>query len=86
LGEAIVNRKSRNQCESRKELLDELRALCDLAPGMRVGQLLAAAGEICSDLHGRGLWDAEDEELLEAVWRFLKEIEANLPVEEHSKA
>ena len=47
----------------------------------QLGQLLAAAGEICGDLHGRGLWDAEDRELLEAVWKFLKDIEANLPAE-----
>jgi hypothetical protein len=31
---------------------------------------MAAVGELCADLHGRGLWDATDAELLEAVWQF----------------
>jgi hypothetical protein len=80
-----MNRKSRSDCEPRQELLDALRALGNVAPGMRVGQLLAAVGEICSDLHGRGLWDAEDLELLEAVWKLHKDMAANLPSEVHSK-
>ncbi|MEX2309513.1 MAG: hypothetical protein WD738_18070 [Pirellulales bacterium] len=75
-----------NEPDSRQELFEAIRALADAAPAMRVGQLLAAAGEICSDLHGRGLWDAEDRELLEAVWKFQKDIETNLPVEVHPKA
>jgi hypothetical protein len=36
----------------------------------------AALGEDCADLHGRGLWDAENAELLEAVWRFRQGVEA----------
>ena len=43
---------------------------------MRAGQLIAAVGEVSADLHGRGLWDASDEELLEAVWRFRRNFEA----------
>ena len=43
---------------------------------MRAGQLVAALGERCSDLHGRGLWDASDDELLEAVWQFRRDLEA----------
>jgi hypothetical protein len=37
---------------------------------------MAAVGELCADLHGRGLWDASDAELLEAVWRFRRDYEA----------
>ena len=33
-------------------------------------------GELCADLHGRGLWDASDAELLEAVWQFRRDFEA----------
>lgn len=69
-----------NEPDVRQELVEAIRALADAAPEMRVGQLMAAAGEICSDLHGRGLWDAEDRELLEAVWKFQRDIECNLPV------
>ena len=43
---------------------------------MRTGQLMAAVGELCADLHGRGLWDAADEEFLEAVWQFRRNYEA----------
>lgn len=42
----------------------------------RFGQLVAAMGEGCSDLHGRGLWDMSDAELLEAVWHFRRNVEA----------
>jgi hypothetical protein len=65
----------------RAELLSALRELCDIVPEMRVGQLLAAVGEVCDDIHGRadrngnGLWDATDEELLEAVRHFCTAIE-----------
>jgi hypothetical protein len=37
---------------------------------------MAAVGEVCADLHGRGLWDASDAELLEAVWQFRRNFEA----------
>ena len=45
---------------------------------MRSGQLMAAVGELCADLHGRGQWDADDRELLEAVWLFRRNYEAAL--------
>ena len=34
---------------------------------MRSGQLIAAVAELRVDIHGRGLWYASDEELLETV-------------------
>ena len=37
---------------------------------------MAAIGELCADLHGRGLWDATDAEFLEAVWQFHRNFEA----------
>ena len=53
-----------------------MQALARLIPEMRFGQLIAAVGELCADLHGRGLWDASDEELLEAIWQFRRNFEA----------
>jgi hypothetical protein len=47
-----------------------------MLPEMRAGQLMAAVGELCADLHGRGLWDADDAELQEAVWQFRRNFEA----------
>ena len=62
--------------DTRPELFDALRELSEVLPEMRAGQLMAAIGELCADLHGRGLWDAADAELLEAVWQFRRNFEA----------
>ena len=64
-----------SDADIRKELLDAIRNLAATAPQMRVGQVLAAVGELCTDMHGRGLWEAEDRELLEAVWRFQRDLQ-----------
>ena len=60
---------------TRAELFAALQSLAELVPQMRTGQIMAALGELCADLHGRGLWDAEDAELLEAVWRYRRGLE-----------
>ena len=62
--------------ETRTELFDALLSLSELVPEMRAAQLMAALGELCTDLHGRGLWDAADAEFLEAVWQFRREYES----------
>jgi hypothetical protein len=62
--------------DTRAELFGVLRELSEIVPEMRVGQLMAAVGELCADLHGRGLWDAANTELLEAVWQFRHNFEA----------
>ena len=36
---------------------------------------MAAIGELCFDPHGRRLWDAEDEEFLETIWRYRQGIQ-----------
>src|SRR5207244_3600516 len=61
--------------ETRAELFAAIEALAGIIPDMRGGQLMAAVGELCADLHGRCLWDAEDAELLEAVWQFRRSFE-----------
>ena len=62
--------------EKRAELFTALQELSEIIPEMRSGQLIAAVGELCADLHGRGLWDASDAELLEAIWQFRRNFEA----------
>jgi hypothetical protein len=57
------------------ELFTALQALADAIPEMHVAQLLAAVGELCADMHGRGLWEATDAEFLEAVWQFQRNYE-----------
>jgi hypothetical protein len=64
-----------NENTPRIELFAALQALSEAIPEMRLGQLVAAVGELCVDLHGRGLWDADDAELLEAVWQFHRSFE-----------
>jgi hypothetical protein len=64
-----------NQNIPRAELFAALQSLSEAVPEMRVGQLVAAVGELCADLHGRGLWDAGDTELIEAVWQFHRNFE-----------
>lgn len=65
-----------NQNDSRAELFVALQELSELVPEMRAGQLMAAVGELCMDLHGRGLWEASDDEFLEALWQFRRNFEA----------
>ena len=65
-----------NESDTRAELFAALRDLSEIVPEMRAGQLMAAVAELCADLHGRGLWDAADAELLEAVWQFRRNFEA----------
>jgi hypothetical protein len=68
--ETSAPKQTLNEPAIRAELFEGLKSLAESAPQMRVGQLVAAVGELCADLHGRGLWDAEDSELAEAIWRF----------------
>jgi len=58
------------------DVFNAIRSLAEAVPEMRAGQLVAALGELCSDLHGRGLWDASDDELLEAAWQFRRGLKA----------
>ena len=57
-----------------------LQSLSETIPEMRAGQLMASLGELCSDLHGRGLWDASDAELCETIWQFQKNYESTFAV------
>jgi hypothetical protein len=83
---AALEGQAMNNGNTRAELFAALQALADIAPQMRAGQLMAAIGELCSDLHGRGLWDAEDEEFLEAIGRYRRGIEDAAVANEPSSA
>jgi hypothetical protein len=62
--------------ENRVDIFVAFESLAEVVTEMRVGQIMAAVGELCADLHGRGLWDASDAELLEAVWQFRRGFDA----------
>jgi hypothetical protein len=66
-----------SEINTRADLLTALGELSERIPEMRAGQLMAAVGELCADLHGRGLWEASDAELLESVWQFRRDFEAS---------
>lgn len=66
-----------NNSDCKAEIFSALQTLSRAIPSMRAGQLVAAVGELCSDIHGRGLWDAEDKELLEAIWQFQRNLESS---------
>jgi hypothetical protein len=65
-----------NNPTTRADVFAALQSLSELVTEMRAGQLAAAVGELCADLHGRGLWEASDSELLEAIWQFRRGYEA----------
>jgi hypothetical protein len=63
-------RRAMSESDTRADVFAALEELAEVISAMRAGQLMAAVGELCADLHGRGLRDASDAELLEAVWQF----------------
>ena len=66
-----------SDASSKAEIFAAFQSLSAAIPSMRAGQLVAAVGELCADMHGRGLWDAEDKELVEAIWQFQRNLEAS---------
>lgn len=64
-----------NDASSKSNVFAALQTLSAVIPNMRTGQLVAAVGEMCDDMYGRGLWDAEDREFLEAIWQFQRNLE-----------
>ncbi len=60
----------------REALFASLCELSEVIPEIRTGQLMATVRELYADLHGRGLWDGSDLELLEAVWHCRRNFEA----------
>jgi hypothetical protein len=66
-----------SESQTRAELFAALAELSEKIPEMRAGQLMATVGERCAGLHERGLWEASDAELLEAVWQFRRDYEAS---------
>ena len=54
---------------TRSELLDVLAELSEACPEMRMGQLLANLATLARGAAVGAIWDAEDEELLDAARR-----------------
>lgn len=60
--------------DTRKEALAALAELSELAPELRIGQLVAHLGEMNEDEGGHGLGDIEDDRLLEVIRRHRQEL------------
>ena len=60
--------------DARKEALAALVELSNLAPELRIGQLVAHLGEMSEDDGGHGLGDIEDDRLLEVIRRHHQEL------------
>jgi hypothetical protein len=57
----------------RQEIFRLLAELSEVAPEVRLGQLLANLSYLARGLSNGSIWDMEDEELLEAARKHLEE-------------
>jgi hypothetical protein len=60
--------------DTRREALAALLRLSDLAPDVRIGQLVAHLGLLSEDDGGRGLGDIDDADLLRVITRHRDEL------------
>jgi hypothetical protein len=68
--------------DARREALAALAQLSDLAPDVRIGQLVAHLGVLSEDEGGHGLGNIEDSDLLNVIQRHreeLSQLAASLP-------
>lgn len=68
---------------TRNEALSVLAELCDLAPDVRLGQLLAHLGFLGEDQTGRSLWDIDDEQFLAVIYHHRAELAERQPATVH---
>jgi hypothetical protein len=61
---------------TKREALTVLGELCELSPNVRLGQLLAHLGFLGEDQTGRSLWDIEDAQFLNVLYRHRAELVA----------
>lgn len=60
--------------DARREALAALAELCDMAPEIRLGQLMAHLGFLSADDGGHDLGDIEDSDLLKVIDRHRGEL------------
>jgi hypothetical protein len=64
---------------TRKEILDSLERLSDLAPDVRFGQLIANLSYLAIGPTNEAIWDMEDEQLLEAIRQHTSDLSQRQP-------
>jgi hypothetical protein len=55
--------------QTQMEVLKKLAFLCELSPGVRIGQLAAHLGFLAEDMFDQGLGDIDDARLLQVIER-----------------
>ncbi len=63
----------------RKEILSALSELSESCPEVRLGQLIANLSYLAKGPTKEAIWDLEDEELLAAARKHLKELRSRQP-------
>lgn len=71
--------------DARQEALTVLTELAQLAPDVRLGQLMAHLGFLSEDQINRSIWDVEDDELLAVLNRHREELFARRQQEPANK-
>jgi hypothetical protein len=64
---------------NRTQLLTVLTELSEVCPEMRFGQLIANLSTLAKGLSAEGLWDVEDDELLDAARKQLQYFSEHRP-------
>jgi hypothetical protein len=59
---------------TRDEILNRLRRLSELAPDLRFGQMIANLTYMAAGPWDRTLWDLEDEQLVQAIRQFERDL------------
>ena len=72
--------------DARQEALAVLTELAQLAPDVRLGQLMGHLGFLSEDQINRSIWDVEDDELLAVLHRHRRELVARLQPETPNKS
>jgi hypothetical protein len=62
--------------EQRREILQLLERLSELAPDVRFGQLIANLSYLALGPTNEAIWDMEDEQLLAAIRKHIAELAA----------
>jgi hypothetical protein len=61
---------------TQRKALAVLAELCELSTEVRLGQLMALLGPLGEDRFERGLWDLDDEQLLDAMYQHQRDLMA----------
>ena len=59
---------------TQQEIVQKLASVCELSPGVRLGQLMSHLDFLSQDMFDQGLGDIEDDQLLQVLKRHETEL------------